>query len=148
MPSLLLSGPAGSGKSQEARRLLAAGIMNGSGAPSLIIDYQSLLAALLQLERGPDGRYPPRGALAVALIPLVEELRIAAIREAQARELDVIVTNSNGDPARRAALLAVLGAGATETVIDPGRAVVVARLSDATGTLSAQCSEAIGRWYR
>ena len=47
MPNLLLSGPAGSGKSQEARRVLEA-----STEPMVAADFQTLLAALTLLERG------------------------------------------------------------------------------------------------
>ena len=55
MTGVLLSGPAGAGKSQAARRIYAS-----LRVPGVIIDFQSLYAALLQLERNPDGRYPER----------------------------------------------------------------------------------------
>ena len=51
------SGPAGSGKTQDARRLLET-----ATAPTVALDFQSLYAALLLLERNPDGRYPERQA--------------------------------------------------------------------------------------
>ena len=51
-------------------------------------------------------------------------------------------------PERRAFLLGQLGAGATERIVDPGRNIVEARLSDPeTGVLSSECDSAIGRWY-
>ena len=57
-------------------------------------------------------------------------------------------TNSDGDPTRRAFLLEQLGDGAEERIIDPGREVVRARLSDAiTGELGSACEGAIDRWY-
>ena len=140
MASILLSGPAGSGKSQEAKRLLDENPELGA-----IIDFQSLYVALSGDTRGPDGLYPYRNE---ALLPIVEYLRRAALTAAREREIDVIATNSDGDPERRAFLLQELGAGATERVIDPGKAVVSARLADPiSGDLSPQCGAAIGRWY-
>ena len=139
MPSILLSGPAGAAKSQLARDLLAE-------SPHLAVaaDFQSIYAALLLLERGPDGRYPLRNE---ALLPLVEYVRRATITAARNREIDVIATNSDGDPARRAFLLQELG-DATERVVDPGREVVAARLAEpSTGELGPQCEGAINRWY-
>ena len=55
MASILLSGPAGSGKSQEARRLLKA-----ASVPTIMIDFQTIYAGLLGIERMPNGRYPER----------------------------------------------------------------------------------------
>ena len=139
--SLLLSGPAGGGKSQEAKRLL-------EQHPELmaIIDFQSLYVAISGDVRGPDGRYPLRNE---ALLPLVEYLRRAALSAARAREIDVVATNSDGDPERRAFLLRELGPGASERVVDPGREVVAARLSDpVSGELGPQCEGAINRWYK
>ena len=64
------------------------------------------------------------------------------------RDIAVIATNSDGDPERRAFLLGQLGAGAVERIVDPGRNIVEARLSDPeTGVLSSECDQAIGRWY-
>ena len=139
--SILLSGPAGSGKSQEAKRLLDAN-------PELmaVIDFQSIYAALSGDVRGPDGRYPLRNP---ALLPLAEYIRRAAITASREREIPIVATNSDGDPDRRAFLLRELGPGAQEKVVDPGEAVVKARLADAvTGELSSQCESATGRWYK
>ena len=75
-------------------------------------------------------------------------MRQSIISGANTRELNIVTTNSDGDPARRSYLLGLLGSGATETIIDPGQAVVVARLSDTvTGDLSADCGQAIDSWY-
>ena len=143
MSNLLISGPAGGGKSQAAQELLA-----DAAKPTVIVDLQALLAALLALQRGVNGRYPPRDGKTDAVLPLVNDIRRSAVFAARADEVDVLYTNSNGDPERRAALLALLGTGATELVIDPGQAIVTARLSDPiTGQLTGQCAEAINRWY-
>ena len=141
MAGLLISGPAGSNKSAVAREALAA-----ATGLSIAADFQAIYSALLLLERGPDGRYPAR---VEALLPLVEYTRRAVITGARSREIGIIATNSDGDPARRALLLSELGAGATERVIDPGEDVVRARLADpVTGDLSPDCGQAISRWYR
>ena len=110
-------------------------------------DFQSLLAALTLLERGPDGRFPPRReSQASWLLPLTEYLRMAIIGAAQERGVEVVSTNSDGSPERRALLLSRLGPGAVEQVIDPGLNIVTERLS-VDGTLSDQCREAIQRWH-
>ena len=139
---LLLTGPAGSGKTAEARRLLEA-----STEPMVAADFQTLLAALTLLERQEDGRYPPRReSQASWLLPLTEYLRQAIIGAAQDRGVDVVTTNSSGSPERRALLLSRLGPGAVERIIDPGLDVVTQRLS-VDGVLSEQCREAIQRYY-
>ena len=112
----------------------------------MVADFQSIVAALLQQERGPDGTYPLRPEW---VLPLAEYTRRAIITGARNREMDVIATNSDGDSVRRAFLLRELGEGAEEIVIDPGEAVVKARLSSRkTGKLSRACGGAIDRWYR
>ena len=142
MPNLLISGPAGSGKTAEARRVLEA-----ASEPTVAADFQTLLAALTLLERQPDGRYPPRReSQASWLLPLTEYLRMAVIGAAQERGVDVVSTNSDGSPSRRALLLSRLGPGATERVIDPGIDIVTSRLS-VDGVLSDQCRDAIQRWH-
>ena len=140
MPSLLLSGPAGGGKSQEAKRR-----RDAATAPTVVADFQSVVAALLQQERGPDGKYPLRPDW---VLPLAEYVRRAIITGAKAREIDVIATNSDGDPGRRRFLLEVLGPGDREEIlVDPGEEVVARRLAGKSGRLSGVCSRAIGRWY-
>ena len=140
MPSVLLSGPAGAAKSHLARQLLAE-----NPGLAAIADFQSVYRALTDVERGRDGRYPLRDD---RLLPLTEYVRRAILTGALARDIDVIATNSDGDPARREFLLEQLGPGATERIVDPGQAVVVGRLSDPqTGELSDECGNAINRWY-
>ena len=138
MPSFLLSGPAGAGKSQRAKELLAE-----IEELAVLVDFQSIYASLTGDVRGPDGRYPLRND---QLLPLVEYLRRAAITVARERGIAIVATNSDGDPDRRAFLLGMLGAGAIERIVDPGRAVVEARLSE-DGELSDECSQVISRWY-
>ena len=141
MPNLLISGPAGSNKTTEARRVLEA-----ATEPMVAADFQTILAALTLLERQADGRYPPRReSQASWLLPLTEYVRMAIIGAAQNRGVNVVTTNSDGSPERRALLLSRLGPGATEVVIDPGIDVVTKRLS-VDGTLSEQCRDAISRW--
>ena len=143
MPNLLISGPAGAGKTQEARRLLAT-----STEPTVAADFQSLLASLLLQERLPNGRYPQRlDSQASWLLPLTEYLRMATIGAAAARGISVITTNSDGSPERRALLLSRLGPGAVERVIDPGLSVVTKRLSNPDGSIDERCVEAMDRWF-
>ena len=139
--NILISGPAGSSKSAVARQIIA-------DDPGLVVqaDFQSIHSAVSGSVRDPStGLYP--GARR-RLNPLTEYVRRAVITGAVARDIRVIVTNSDGDPERRAFLLEQLGAGATERVVDPGREVVRARLSDSiTGQLSGACENAVDRWY-
>ena len=72
----------------------------------------------------------------------------AAVEGAINRDIDVILTNSDGSPERRDYLLKKLGPGSTEQILDPGEEVVKARLSNSKGKLSRECGKAIGRWYR
>ena len=139
MASILISGPAGASKSALARKLLAELPL------AIAADFQSIYAALALVERDPDGRFPPRDP---RLLPIVEYVRRAILTGAVSREIDVIATNSDGDPARRKFLLGSLGAGATERIVDPGIEVVSARLADpVSGELSEDCAAAIGRWF-
>ena len=140
MANVLISGPAGGGKSAVAREELAA-----QAGPAVVADFQSVVVALLQLQRGADGRYPIRPPW---VLPLTEYVRRSIITGATNRDIAIIATNSDGASERRRFLLGQLGPGATERIIDPGRATVEARLADAaTGDLSPQCGEAVNRWY-
>ena len=141
LPSILISGPAGAGKSQEARRLLAA-----SSEPTILVEFQEIYATILGIERLPSGRYPEREEKDSFGIPLTTEIRLGILAAAKAQQVAVIMTNSDGSPERRALLLSRLGPGATEIVVDPGIDVVTQRLS-VNGTLSDQCRDAIQRWH-
>ena len=142
MGSTLVSGPPASGKSQRARELLAA-------APrGVIIEFQPIYAMLVGQERSPaTGRYPPRPEERSYALGLSEYIRRAAISGAIAEGLDVIATQTSGEPERRAFLLSLLGEGSVEEVLDPGRAVVENRLRGPDGVLSDQCGRALDSWY-
>ena len=141
MANILLSGPAGASKSAVARQII-------SDDPGLVVqaDFQSIHVAISGAVRDPStGLYPVRDG---RLNPLTEYLRRTLITTAVARGIRIVGTNSDGDPTRRAFLLEQLGDGAEERIIDPGREVVRARLSDAiTGELGSACEGAIDRWY-
>lgn len=140
---MLLTGPAGAQKSEAARAILAA-----ATAPTVALEFQELYASLLLLRRDAGGRYPARAARHAAyVLPLAEYLREAGISAARDREIDLVLSNSDGSPARRAYLLERLGPGATERIIDPGIDIVTARLSGPGGELSDQCRSAISRYY-
>ena len=141
MAGLLISGPAGGGKTQRARQVL-----ESYPGPAVLAEHQELYAAILGLDRLPSGRYPERLDRDAYAIPLAETTRRIVIHEGQQRGLYVITSNSNGDPQRRASLLNLLGVGATEEIIDPGLEIVRARLA-VDGVLSPQCADAIDRWY-
>ena len=143
MANVLLSGPAGSGKSQEARRLAA--VASQRGELTAIADFQAVYVAISGDVRDPvTGLYPARNE---ALLPLVEFTRQSIITGAVGRQVSVITTNSDGSHARREFLLSKLGPGAKELVVDPGFEVVSMRLADVNGELSGECSRAIQRWY-
>ena len=117
--------------------------------PGVVIDFQSLYAALLLLERNPAGRYPERLDSETHVLAMAEYLRRAGITAARQREIYAIVTNSDGDLTRRAELLDAMGPDVVERVIDPGEDVIEQRLSRRTGgRLSNQCRQAKDRWYR
>lgn len=138
----LLRGPAGAGKSGRARRLL------DDGEADAQADTTALYAALSGVERGPDGRYPPRSE-SDPLLPLTTYIRATVARDALRRGLRVVVTSSRRDDedhwrdvAREA------GAAFDAETIDPGIEVLRARLADPeSGELSAECSAALARWY-
>ena len=140
MASILLSGPAGASKSALARQIL-------EEQPGLaaVADIQAIVVALQLLQRLADGRYPVRNP---EILPLAEYVRRSILTAARERGIFTISTNSDGDAARRAFLLNLLGPGAVERVVDPGIDIVRARLADpVTGDLGDDCNQAINRWY-
>ena len=140
MANLLVSGPAGAGKSAVARLR-----RREMAQPAVIADFQSIYVAVSGDVRDDNGNYPERDP---DLLQLVERERQRIIRDALEAEIGIVGTNSDGAQARREYLLGLLGPGATEELVDPGIDVVSARLSDpATGSLSDSCSSAISRWY-
>ena len=140
MPTLI-SGPAGANKTAHARQLI-----ENAATPTVAADFQSLLAALLLLERQPNGRYPERLESQAYALAMAEYLRRVIMTVAAEREIDVVTTSSDGAGTRRRALLDALGGNAVETVLDPGISVVRSRLA-VNGALSPQCNTAIDRWY-
>ena len=95
--------------------------------------------------RDENGNYPESDP---DLLPLVERERQRIIRDAVEMEIGVVATNSDGAQARRSYLLGILGPDALEEIVDPGEAIVRARLSNpTTGSLSDSCGRAIQRWY-
>ena len=141
MPSILLSGPAGSNKSAEALKLL--------GQNKILADFTSTFVSIRGVRRDPaTGKYPVRRGPEGQFLPLTEQLRRDTIRRARAHGFDLVVTNANGSDAFRRRLLALMGPGAKEVIVDPGREVVEERLKvKATGILGQECSRAVGRWY-
>ena len=140
MPGILLSGPAGGGKSQLARDLL-----RKADNPTVAADFQAIVAALLLLQRGTDGKYPPRPAY---VLPIAEYVRQSVITAANERGIFLIVTNSDGAPARRKSLLDKIRGESSERIVDPGEEIVKARLADeVTGELSDDCGQAVSRWF-
>ena len=139
MPNILLSGPAGAGKSEVARNLL-----REATEPTIQADFTAIAVALLGLERGRGGKYAIRPDW---VLPIVEYTRQAVITGANSRGILIVATTSDGSSERRKALLSRLGPGAVENVIDPGIEAVSARLSDPVTGLSGECSRAIQRWY-
>ncbi len=138
MSLTILRGPAGAGKSQVIAGRLRPG--------QVVIDFSRLYVALSGVERGPDGRYPVRQS-GDPRLALSEYMRLTAIREASQRELSGYVTTSDSRPEAVERLQSAGADGPVET-IDPGEATVRARLANAaTGELSAECAQAMARWF-
>lgn len=142
MPGVLVSGPAGAGKSQRARQVRAE-----TPGPAIVVEFQELYASILGIKRLPSGRYPERLISDEFALPLTEYVRRAAITSARERDIFIVATNSDGNPERRSALLGFIGPGSSEIVVDPGIDAVIENLS-IDGELTEQCDEAINRWYR
>ena len=137
---LLLEGPAGSGKSQEAEALLA------SGEYHVLADLTALWAAVRAMRRGPDGRYPVRQDNDPGLA-LAAYLRAVVVRQGLRDGLNVVVTSASPGTATRWAQAAEeLGVRFQVRTIDPGYAEAAARLADG-GSLSVECQKALARWY-
>ena len=141
LKNVLISGPAGASKSQVAKAMV-----RDAEEVTILVDFQSLNVALTGVERDANGKYPIRDP---RTLPITEYVRRAAITAALARGISIVATNSDGSPERRLFLLRELGADSVERVIDPGRQAVEARLVDpVSGELSADCRQAVDRWYK
>ena len=139
----LIEGPPGSGKSDIARSAIQ------DGEADLLVEFTALWAALRAVDRLPTGRYPIRKNSD----PFIKNgygsaLKTTAVRLALQRDLRVIVSSGSRDDAKKwAPLAAEIGAKFEVRTVDPGRAVVTARLADDSGNLSVECQQALGRWY-
>ena len=121
--------------------------MLAAGEIQLVADVTALWVALSGVVRGPDGRYPVRLADDPAL-SVSRYLQTVAVRFALQEGNDIAVTTSRRDQASRWRALA--DDAQTEfnvRTVDPGEDIVRARLSEADGNLSPECSTAIGRWF-
>ena len=142
MRLILLQGPAGSGKSALAAQMLAAGEVGIYG------DVTALWAAISGAVRDPlTGRYPVRDPDDIAL-EAARYIQRVLIRFGLEHGADVVVTTSQrGQENSWRAWADRAGAAFEVRTVDPGRDVVAARLADDDGSLSAECEQAIGRWY-
>lgn len=137
----LVQGPAGGGKSQLAREMLAAGEIQ------VLADITQLWVALSGVQRGPDGRYPVRDVDDPAL-QLALYLQEVAVNRALDLDYDVAATTSRrGQEERWQERAQRAGRAFAVRTVDPGLAVVTRRLAESTGVLSDECARAIGRWY-
>ena len=143
MASVLISGPAGSGKSA-----LALATLGTTGRNAVLVDFTSIYNALLAQKRDPvSGKFPTRRQAQEVFLPLIERTRQRTIMLAVEMGFDVVATNANGSPAFRRRLLALMGPGAKEVIEDPGREVVEDRLKDSAGVLGEDCQKASARWF-
>ncbi|MDE2661242.1 MAG: hypothetical protein OXI45_13640 [Acidobacteriota bacterium] len=140
---VLIQGPAGGGKSAVARAML------DGGEVRILADNTRLWAAIRDVRRGPDGRFPERNSEADALDALLAAyVKRVVVRQALGRNLDTAVTTSvAGEAPTYAGIAAEFGSEFEVRTVDPGEAEVERRLSR-RGRLSGQCLRAIGRWYR
>ena len=120
-----------------------------AGYQPFAADFQSILAALLLLERLPDGRYPERLDDQQYALAMVESLRTSLVRFAIEDDRPVVATISEKPgSARYASLLALFGGQAREQIVDPGIEVIVERLTLPGATEpSQQCKDAADRYY-
>ena len=136
MPITPVAGPAGGGKSAYVAEHLRPGW--------IVLDFTQIYVALTGAVRGPDGRFPERVS-GDPVLPLVSAVKAVALSMAIERGHSGFVTTSSLDdvPALERAT------GNSAVVIDPGETVIRSRLADAiTGSLSSECEQALGRWYK
>ena len=140
---LLIEGPAGSGKSQEVARILAA------NEADVVADLTAQWVALRAVERRPNGRYPVRFDDDPSVSTgLAAYMRAVVVRRGLQLGLNVVVTSGSPRTAPKwAAVAQEEKASFMLRTIDPGEAAVRARLAE-DGELSDQCEAAIDRWYR
>lgn len=139
----LFEGPPGSGKSQRVREAIQ------DNEIDVASDFTSLWAAVRQVQRGPDGKYPIRKDDDPALTEgYLSALQTAAVTLALRRGMRVAVTSGTSGTAEKWAERAgVQGASFAVRTYDPGETVVKARLADESGELPEECQQAVRRWY-
>ena len=139
----LLQGPAGSGKSQVAADMLEAGEVD------ILADTTMLWAAFSGARRGADGRYPERAESDPSLAAALYAQTVVARFGLEQGHRVAVTTSRRGTEARWAEVARAAGVQFNTRTVDPGRDIVVARLSDPeTGVLSGPCAQAIDRWYK
>ena len=140
----LIEGPAGGGKSELLREMLAAGEID------VAADITALWAATGGHERDPaTGKYPVRAETDPAL-HTARYLQTVTAGFALREGYKVAVTTSRrGEIEKWTAVANRYDSPLRIQTVDPGREIVTARLSDpVTGNLSDECDTAIGRWYK
>ena len=138
----LIEGPPASGKSQLAAELLE------SGEAAVQVDLTELWAALAGVARGPDGRYPIRRDDDPAL-GLARYLRMTAVRQSLAMEIDVVASTTSPETAAKIReLVDEAGEQLRHRTLSIPERVARKRLADpATGKLSRECEEMISGYY-
>ena len=134
MPLNVIAGPAGGGKSQAVEA--------AAGPREAVIDFTRMHDALFPKLAG-ELRDP-------ALLPFVEAVRMAAVREAAARQLDGYVTISDGRPERIEAMRQAAGPDSVvyvDDVMDEATARQRLAKSQPAGR-SRSCQRATDRWFR
>ena len=132
----IVRGPAAGGKSQWIRQTLRAG--------EVLADVTGLDAALRGVVRDAAGKYPIR--VSDDVLGTVHYVRAALVRAAHDADVGGYVTTSDSSPAAVERLRDRGALGGVRT-IDPGQAVVRARLAGADGVVSPACEIALSRWY-
>ena len=110
----------------------------------MLADVTGLDAALRGVVRDPAGKYPVRASDDV--LAVTHYVRAALVRAAHEADVSGYVTTSDSSPAAVERLRDRGALGGVRT-IDPGAAVVRARLAGPDGVVSDACEIALSRWY-
>lgn len=112
------------------------------GRDGVVIDFGRIFAALF-----PKLVNVVRGDAERRALIMATWLKTAAVRRAV--ELDLSGFVSTSDPGKVDSLLTMTGQQRPDGVriIDPGRAVVLARLAQSQPGREAACTAAVDRWY-
>ena len=132
----LISGPAGSGKSQLVQREMDA-------AKDLLIDFGRLWEAVTASTRGqPRTASDPRSAL---VFRMKRDAMLQVERRRLGEDLNVFITSASAN--ETSAIAERFGVG--PRIIDPGRAAVEANLQASGYEIStaSECGKALKRWY-